>query len=174
MLAILAIVAALLAAAAAYVATRPPGFRVQRQIGIKASPEKLFAIINDFGKWQSWSPWAKRDPAMKSTLSGSATGVGSVYEWEGNKHVGKGRMAIVAAEPPSRTIIKLDFIAPFEAHNTVEFLTEARDGETIVTWVIHGPMNFMTKAMGIVMSMDKMMGPDFEQGPVALKDIAEA
>jgi carbon monoxide dehydrogenase subunit G len=174
MLTFLAVLAAMLAGAAAYIATRAPHFRVERQIEIKASPEEVFAIINDLHRWDAWSPWAKRDPAMKTAHSGSTHGIGSVYEWEGNKHVGKGRMEIVGAEPSSRTVIKLDFIAPFEAHNTVEFLTVARGGNTLVTWVIHGPMNFMSKAMGVFMSMDKMMGPDFEQGLASLKAIAEA
>jgi hypothetical protein len=168
------VLAASVAAFAAYVATRPASFRVQRQLEIKATPEELFEIINDLHRWDAWSPWAKRDPAMKTFHSGSAHGVGAIYEWEGNKQVGKGRMEIVGADPSSRTVIKLDFISPFEAHNTVEFLTQAKGGNTLVTWVIHGPMNFMSKAMSVFMSMDKMMGPDFEQGLASLKGIAEA
>ena len=55
-----------------YAATKPDTFRVQRTASIKAPPEKIFALINDFDNWVSWSPYEKKDPAMKRTCSGAA------------------------------------------------------------------------------------------------------
>src|SRR5262249_45288078 len=104
-----------------FAATKPDTFSIQRAASIKAPPEKIFPLINDFHNWASWSPWEKLDPALKRTYSGAASGQGAIYEWEGNKKVGKGRMEIVESSPPSRVAIKLDFLKPFEAHNTAEF-----------------------------------------------------
>ncbi len=61
------VVVAAIAAILIYAATRPDSFSVQRATSIKAPPEKVYALINDFRRWDSWSPWAKMDPAMKRT-----------------------------------------------------------------------------------------------------------
>lgn len=157
-----------------FAATRPDSFRVQRTASIKAPPEKVFALINDLKGWNAWSPYEKKDPAMKRTLSGAPTGKGAIYEWSGNKDVGKGRMEITDAAPPSKVLIKLDFIEPFEAHNTAQFDLQARGDMTDVTWAIYGPSPFVTKLMGLFFNMDTMIGRDFETGLANLKAVAES
>ena len=156
-----------------YAATRPDTFRVERTATIKAPPERIFPLINDFQRWGAWSPFEKKDPAMKRTLSGAPSGSGAVYEWDGNKEIGQGRMEIVESVPPSRVTLKLDFTRPFKAHNIVDFTLEPRGDSTQVTWAIHGPSPFISKVMGIVFNMDKMIGKDFEAGLAALKTVSE-
>jgi Polyketide cyclase / dehydrase and lipid transport len=163
------VVAAVLGIAAA----KPDTFRVQRSASIKASAEKIFENLNDFHRWPSWSPWEKLDPAMQKTHSGAASGPGAVYEWEGNKKVGKGRMEITQASPPSMLTIKLDFFKPFEAHNTAEFTLNGQSDSTTVTWAMTGQQPFFFKVMSVFMSMDKMIGKDFETGLANLKSITE-
>lgn len=153
--------------------TMPNTFRVQRSATMKAPPEKIFPLINDFHQWPSWSPWEKLDPAMKRTHSGPASGPGAVYEWEGNKQVGKGRMEITEASPPSKLTLKLDFLKPFEAHNTVDFLLDRQGDATNVTWAMYGPQGFMFKVMHLFFNMDKMVGKDYEKGLANLKAIVE-
>ena len=109
-----------LAALLLFAATRPGEFRVQRSVRIQAAPGRVFANLDDFRRWTAWSPWEGLDPELQRTFSGAASGVGSVYEWQGNRKVGKGRMEITRADAPGRLIIKLDFLKPFEAHNTAE------------------------------------------------------
>jgi len=115
------VIVVLVAALLVYAATRPDALHVQRAASIKAPPEKIFPLINDFHSWSSWSPYEKLDPAMKRAYSGATNGRGAVYEWDGNSQVGQGRMEITDASHPSRVTIKLDFIRPFEGHNTAEF-----------------------------------------------------
>jgi len=158
----------------AFAATKPDSFRVQRTASIKAPPEKVFALINDLKGWNAWSPYEKKDPAMKRTLSGAPTGKGAIYEWSGNKEVGKGRMEITDAVPPSKVLIKLDFIEPFEGHNTAQFDLQPRGDMTDVTWAIYGPSPFITKLMGVFFNMDTMIGRDFETGLANLKAVAES
>jgi uncharacterized protein YndB with AHSA1/START domain len=164
----------LIAGVLIYAATQPDAFRVQRTASIKAPPEKIFAILDDFHRSESWSPYEKKDPAMKRTFSGATSGKGSVYEWDGNKDIGKGRMEITESSPPSRLTMTLDFIKPFEAHNIVDFTLEPRGDSTEVTWAIHGPMPYLSKVMCVFFSMDRMVGGDFEAGLAALKTVAES
>ncbi|OFX02028.1 MAG: polyketide cyclase [Alphaproteobacteria bacterium RIFCSPHIGHO2_12_FULL_66_14] len=160
-----------------YAATRPDTFRVQRSASIKAPPEKIFALINDLRGWSVWSPYEKKDPAMKRTFSGPASGKGAVYEWDGDKNVGKGRMEITEATPPGKVLIKLDFIKPFEGHHTAEFTMEPKGDNTVVTWAMYGSHPYFAKVMGVVMgffmNMDDMIGNDFAAGLASLKAVAE-
>jgi uncharacterized protein YndB with AHSA1/START domain len=170
---LLGIVLIVLAVFLAFVATRPATFRIERTATIKAPPAKIFAMLEDFRRWTSWSPWEKLDPALQRTYSGSNSGKGAVYAWEGNKQVGAGRMEITDSAPSSRLAITLDFFRPFEAHNSIEFgLKPVGDG-TNISWVMNGNNTFMGKAMSVFMNMDKMVGKDFETGLSNLKVEAE-
>jgi uncharacterized protein YndB with AHSA1/START domain len=174
---IIAIIAAVLALAVAAVliiaARKPDTFQVERATSIKAPPEKIFPLINDFHQWQSWSPYEVKDPDMQRTFSGAASGKGAVYAWNGNKNVGSGRMEILDAPPQRKVVIKLDFFTPFEGHNTAEFTMQPVGDSTNVTWLMHGPCPFMMKVMHVFMNMDNMVGKDFAIGLANLKRITE-
>jgi uncharacterized protein YndB with AHSA1/START domain len=178
---IIAIVAVVLALAIAVVlilaARKPDIFRVQRATTVEAPPEKIFPLINDFHQWGTWSPYETKDPAMKRSYSGADSGRGAVSGWEGNKNVGSGRMEILDAAAPSKIVIKLDFFAPFEGHNTAEFTMlpqgDASNGTTKVTWLMHGPSPFIGKIMHVFIDMDRMCGKDFEIGLANLKRLTE-
>jgi uncharacterized protein YndB with AHSA1/START domain len=162
----------IIAAVLIYASTQPDTFRMERSTVIKAPPEKISAYLTDFKQWAAWSPWENKDPAMKRTYSGSNTGVASVYEWTGNNNVGTGRMEIMDVQP-NKVTIKLDFLKPFEAHNTAEFTLEPQTEGIKVVWAMFGPANYMNKVMNVVVGMDKMVGPDFEAGLAKLKVAAE-
>jgi hypothetical protein len=148
-------------------------FRVERSADMQAPPDRVFAQINDFHKWTAWSPWEKLDPALNRTYGGPESGKGTTYDWEGNKQVGKGRMEITESLPPSKITIKLDFLKPFEAHNTTEFTFSPRGGGTAVSWAMTGQRPFMFKVMCLFMNMDNMIGKDFEKGLANLKGVVE-
>src|SRR5258705_6463951 len=178
---IIAIIAVVLAIAIAILlilaATKPDTFTVRRATTVKAPPETIFPLINDFHQWGTWSPYETKDPAMKRSYSGAASGNGAVYAWEGNKNVGSGRMEILDSSVPSKIVIKLDFFAPFEGHNTAEFTMLPQGDVTVattnVTWLMHGPAPFMSKVMQVFINMDNMIGKDFEIGLANLKRLSE-
>ena len=170
---LLLVLIVLIAVLLGYAATRPDSFRVERATVIKAPPAKVFALIDDFHQWAGWSPWEKLDPAMKRTHSGAASGKGAVYAWQGNNDVGAGRMEILESAAPSRVLIRLDFSKPFEASNTAEYTLQPEGDATRVTWAMYGPAPFLSKLMQVFVSMDKMIGKDFEQGLANLKALAE-
>lgn len=167
------VLALLIAALLMYAATKPDSFRIERSTTIKAPPEKIFALINDFHQWEAWSPWEKIDPALKRTYSGAANGVGAVYEWSGNKDIGQGRMEIVESVPSAKVMLKLDFVTPFEAHNKVDFTLAQQGDVTKVTQAMYGPSPYISKLMTIFFSIEKMVGKKYEEGLTNLKAIAE-
>ena len=182
MLKIIAVIAVILAIAIAIVLilalTKPDSFRVQRATTIRAPAERIFPLINDFRQWVSSSPYEGKDLAMKRTYSGVESGRGAIYAWDGNKNVGTGRMEILDASAPSKSapskiVIKLDFFAPFEGHNTAEFTMLPQGDATHVTWLMHGPAPFMSRVMQVFINFDNMIGKDFEVGLANLKKSAE-
>lgn len=170
---IILLVIGLVVALLAYAASKPDTFHVQRSISIKAPPEKIFAILTDFHQSESWSPYEKKDPQIKRAISGAPSGKGAVYEFDGNKEVGKGRLTITDTVPPSKVLIALDMVEPFEAHNIVEYTLDADGGSTQVTWAIHGHQPYVGKLMSLFMDCDKMIGMDFEAGLANLKALTE-
>lgn len=155
------------------VATRPADFRIVRSTTIAAPASVVFPHVNDLHKWDAWSPWAKKDPAMKQTHEGSPGGVSAIYSWAGNSEVGEGRMTITESRADELIRIKLEFIKPFAAVNTTEFTFKSAADQTTVTWEMTGRNNFMSKAFCLFMDMDKMVGGDFEKGLAGLKSVAE-
>ncbi len=163
-----AIVAVLILATA-----KPDRFSVQRAALIDAPAEKVFPLIADFHEWRKWSPWEDRDPDLKRTYAGAERGKGAIYAWEGNRNVGSGRMEILEANAPSLVKIKLDFLKPFEAHNTAEFTMLPQGNATNLIWVMSGPAPFMSKVMQVFMSFDRMIGKDFDAGLAKIKSVSE-
>lgn len=157
-----------------FAATRPDDFKIQRAAQMKAPPDRILEQISDFRKWGAWSPWEKIDPNLKRTYEGPEKGKGAVYGWEGNSEVGKGRMEILEVVPGSKVVIKLDFIAPFEAHNITEFSTTAKGDQTELVWTMSGKNPLMSKIFDLLMNMDKMVGKDFEKGLAQLKAVVES
>jgi len=101
------------------------------------------------------------------------SGVGSIYEWKGDSKVGKGRMEVTSIQP-AKTSIKLDVLEPFEGHYTANFVLQPDGSATRVTWVMYGPLNFVPgKLMSVFITMDKMIGGDFQKGLANLKAASE-
>jgi len=167
-------VAAVIALLVIVVALQPTKFRIARTLKIPAPASAIFPHVNDMRKWLAWSPWERVDPTMKRTYEGSATGVGSIYSWAGNKNIGEGRCTIVESRPNELVKMMLEFFKPFVATNDAEFIFKPEGNQTSVTWAMSGERNFMFKAMGLVMSMDKMCGSQFEKGLMDLKAVVEA
>jgi uncharacterized protein YndB with AHSA1/START domain len=152
---------------------QPNSFRIQRSTTIKAPPEKVFAAINDFHRWEAWSPWEKVDPAVKRSYSGPESGKGAEYAWEGNNEIGQGRMEIIESIPSSKVLLKIEFVKPFAATNTVEFNIAQNGENTTVTQAMYGPSPFISKLMGLFFSMEKIVGSKYDEGLASLKAIVE-
>lgn len=165
--------AALIVVFVIVVALQPSQFRVERSIAIAAPAAEVFPHVNNFKKTHVWSPWTKLDPAAKYTFEGPEAGVGAINSWAGNAEVGEGRQTIVESRPNELVRIKLEFLEPFEATSTAEFLLEPSGNATSVTWALHGENNFLSKAFCLFMSQDKMIGEPFERGLADLKSIVE-
>lgn len=149
-------------------------FEVQRAATLPAAPAAVYERIADFHRWTEWSPWEGMDPDMSRTYSGPDSGVGATYAWSGNRKAGAGEMTITAAEPGQRVELDLNFIKPFRSVNKTIFELQDHDGQTHVTWTMRGPKSLMAKIMGIFMSMDKLIGKDFERGLEALGQAASS
>lgn len=169
LIALVVIVAALVVV----IAMQPSSFRIERSAKVTAPPAAVFEHVNDFRKWNAWSPWDKLDPNMERKFDGPEAGEGAVYSWAGNSDVGEGKMTIVESKPAELVLINLEFIKPMEATNESRFDFKPEDDGTLVTWSMKGENNFIGKAFCLVMDMDKMVGDKFEEGLASLKKVSE-
>ena len=171
---ILLAIAAIVIVFVAVVAMQPSEFRVVRTATISAPAQAVFAQVNDFHKWEAWSPWAKLDPAAKATFEGPSAGTGAIFRWAGNDKIGEGSMTITESRPSDLLRITLEFLKPFRATNTAEFTFTPVGNQTAVTWSMVGKSNFIAKTVHLFMDIDKMVGGDFEKGLAQMKSVVEA
>ena len=171
---ILIIIVIVVAAFLIFVAMKPGTFRLERSASINAAPDKIFPLINDFHNWTQWSPFEKLDPDLQRSYSGAQSGKGAVYAYRGNNKVGSGSMEIKESVPSTKVMATLDFLKPFEAHNMAEFTLAPSAGATVVTWAMFGPRPFVIKLMTTFVSMDNLVGKQFDEGLANLKRVAEA
>jgi hypothetical protein len=152
---------------------QPNSFRYARSSTMNAGPAKIFEQVNDLHKWEGWSPWAKLDPEAKTIYSGPDTGVGAVFEWDGNKNVGAGKMTILESRPHEFIKLQLDFLRPFKATNISEFTFTPEGSQTVVTWSMYGKNNITGKLISIFVNCERMVGDMFSKGLASLKAIVE-
>ncbi len=148
-------------------------YTVIRTTVIDAPADAVYAQIVDFHRWPSWSPWEDLDPDLERTYTGAESGVGAVYTWRGNRKAGEGRMEVIETIEPSKVVIALQFLKPFKSTSTSTFELQPDGEATRVAWTMTGPKTLLTKIMGIVKSMDAMIGPDFEKGLARLESTVE-
>jgi hypothetical protein len=170
---ILLVLVIVLAGVAVVVAMQPSEYQVARSTTIAAPPATVFAQVNDFHKWDAWSPWAKLDPNAQNTFEGPSSGKDAVLKWSGNSDVGEGSMTIVESIPNESIKIKLAFVRPMEGVSDVHFAFKPEGDKTQVTWNMSGHNNFVGKAMCLVMNMEKMIGEKFDEGLASLKAVSE-
>ena len=154
-------------------AMRPDSFQVRRSATINAAPEKIFPLINDLHRFNSWNPFEKKDPNLKRSYGGPESGKGATYAFEGNSNVGKGTLEILDSAPASKVTMALRMLEPFEVRNTVDFVLQPKDGTTQVTWAMQGSVPYLAKIIHLFIDMDRMVGAEFEAGLASLKTLAE-
>lgn len=153
----------------------PKDVTIQRSTTIKADKGYVYDQVSKFHNWPHWSPWFAADSTIQITYQGEDGQPGSSYHWVGDeKKTGEGNMENTGVKDGEMDY-KVSFIKPFKSEATGMLKTEdAGNGETKVTWTMHSHMNFPMNAMLAFMSMDKMVGKDFEHGLANLKAYSEA
>lgn len=155
------------------IAIQPDSFSVERSALIDATPEALFAQVNDHRNFVKWNPFNELDPDVVNTFSGAESGVGAVCSWKGNSKIGAGSSTITESKPHELVRQRMDWKEPMENTGYVDFTFEEKDGKTLVTWKLYGSQNFVGKAFSLFMSPEKMCGPMFEKGLADLAKVVE-
>ncbi|RZL48036.1 MAG: polyketide cyclase [Pedobacter sp.] len=151
----------------------PKTYSVNRSIVINAPDSVIYKNIADLNEFLKWNPWAKMEPSAKTTISGPIGQPGHIYAWEG-KETGSGQMKIKTVETNKLVDIEMKFLKPWESIADTKFLIVPEATSNKVIWTISGDHNLLSKWMCVFMSMDKMIGKDFESGLKSLKEKSES
>jgi uncharacterized protein YndB with AHSA1/START domain len=151
----------------------PRSAHVERSITTTARPETVYGLVDGFQRFNEWSPWAGLDPATKYTYSGPATGVGARMEWtSANPDVGNGSQEVIEIEPGRRVTSKLDFGMDNPTTSTISLMPDGTG--TRVTWTLDTDFSGSLLGRYFGLALDRMVGPDYEQGLAQLKAVAES
>ena len=150
-------------------------YTVERTITINKPKQEVFDYIKSLKNQNNFSVWAQRDPNIKQEFHGTDGTVGFISSWDSDKKdVGKGEQEITKIDEGNRIDFALRFIKPMEGNATAYMTTEqTAEAQTNVKWAFEGKMGYPMNTMLLFMNMDKMLGPDLEQGLANLKTILE-
>lgn len=141
------ILSALLALALAAVpAAAQPMEMTLAKTDIGASPEQVFALIEDFRNWSRWSPHEKADPAVQHAFGGAKKGQGAIYRWDGAA-VGQGEARITRSDPHKALSVDLDLQKPVAGRLTLQFTFEGTGAVTKMTVATKGDAAAVKYAM---------------------------
>ena len=151
----------------------PQQITVARSMVINAPEADVFAYLNNYRRFNEWSPWAARDPEAKYVFSGPEEGKGARMEWSSdNPEVGSGAQEIVESQPGALVRVSLDFGDMGKGGAT--FQLEPSGAGTRVIWAFNTDVgnNPMRRWMGLM--FDRWIGADYEEGLERLKKVVEA
>jgi hypothetical protein len=159
---------------AAFVVSRPVAYHVERSTLIDAPGAVVFAQIDDFHKWQAWSPWGTRVTGTTVSYDGPESGKGASYHWAGSREVGEGRMTIVDSSPGQNVSIQLELVRPYRAKSLSRFILLPEPPGVSVVWMADGRSRYVERVLGVDRNRETTIGPAFEKGLAGLKIVSEA
>lgn len=151
----------------------PKTYDVSRSVVINKPLPEVFSYLKSLKNQDNWSPWVGKDPNMKKIFKGTDETVGFISYWNGNKEVGEGEQEITGIVENKVVNSQLRFLKPFKSTSDAYLKVDIDSGGTKVTWGFAGNNKFPMSIMMLFMSMDKMVGKDFEYGLNKLKGILE-
>jgi Polyketide cyclase / dehydrase and lipid transport len=167
LLVLLVIVAAIFAGAGLLL---PGAIHVERSAVIAAGPGQIFPFVNDFHKFNAWSPWAARDPAVRYAFAGPDQGTGAEMTWQSEK-LGSGRQQIVASVPDERVVTSLEFGDMGGAQ--ANFALAQEGDATRVTWSLDTNLPYNPVARWFGLMFPRWIGADYDDGLARLKNLVE-
>lgn len=148
-------------------------FAVERSITINKPNQEVFDYVKMLKNQKNWSSYSQADPDMKEWFKGTDGTVGAVYGWE-SKMMGNGEQVITKIAEGERVDIDLIFKGMMGATSPAYIATKVlSDSTTQVTWAMSGKMNYPMNFMGLFMSMDDMIGTEYQKSLEQLKGILE-
>jgi hypothetical protein len=151
----------------------PKSYDVSRSILIKKPVPEVYQYLKLLKNQDNWSPWVEKDPNMKKTFTGTDGQLGFTSAWVGNKDVGEGEQELTGFVENRLIESRLNFFKPFKSTSDAYLKLKKKGNHTKVTWGFTGKNKFPMSIMMLFMSMDKMIGKDFEYGLNKLKEILE-
>lgn len=170
---ILLVVLAVIVIFAGFVASRPALFTYSESTLINASPEKIYPYLSQLKLGGNWSPYEKRDPAMKKEFSGTDGSPGSKMVFVGNKDVGAGSVEILSLVPNEEVKLRLLMTKPMSVDNLITYKIVPEGGQTRFTWSMAGENGFIGKLFVMLVDCGGMMKKDMNEGFENLRKIVE-
>ncbi|MBT7620010.1 MAG: SRPBCC family protein [Flavobacteriales bacterium] len=141
-------------------------YEFDRSIEIESPIDSVYNQLSDLHNWPNWAVWWKNDSTIVTEYFREKSGKGASMKWKGEE-VGVGGLKIVDCNKEEIEIkLNLGDMTP-----SGFFKFEEINGGTKVTWRMKGEMPFFIRFMTLF--MDKMAGPDLEEGLKRLKDVCE-
>jgi hypothetical protein len=151
----------------------PKHFEITRSVTVKATPEVIFPYINGSQKMDEWMPWKSEDPTVVMTYSGPESGVGAITHWTSKGDMGVGTAEIIESRANQSVKTKLTYTKPMKMEQETLISLQVIPQGTVVTWMVYGESDFLSRLFRVFVNLDKEVGGQFEKGLKTLQGIVE-
>ncbi|MDP1725837.1 MAG: SRPBCC family protein [Bacteroidota bacterium] len=155
----------------------PSKFHTQRSLVMKAKPEQVYKLVNNFRNWDLWGPWNKMDTTALKSYNDITEGTGAAYSWKSKvDEVGEGTLTIIEAVTNQKIRTEMQYKGMGYSYSDI--IIEPGDSGIKVTW----SMDTEGKGIPVLMKplwkmmclmMDRFVGPNYEKGLKNIKEIVE-
>lgn len=149
----------------------PRAHRVEVSAEIDAPQATVFALVNDFRRFTSWTPWTDTDPDVRFIYSGNTRGQGATLTWDG-AILGTGTQTIVESRPVDYVDIVINPGEPGEARSW--FRLAPGVGTTIVHWGFEADYGMNIVGRYFASMLGSVVAREHEAGLARLEELAES
>ncbi|MCC6601538.1 MAG: SRPBCC family protein [Crocinitomicaceae bacterium] len=147
----------------------PKKLEISRSIAINATPESVFGEISNYERWKVWAPWSRRDPDMKSTITGTPASVGYKMTWA-SKTQGDGEQEFIEVIPNQKVRSSLKFKG-WEGVSFSDMVLVPEGEGTIVNWTMDGgEVPFLLRGIMFFLGAVEALEKDYDEGLSGLKN----
>lgn len=150
----------------------PESAHMERRVVVRATPQEVYQELISFRNFNTWWPWAQRDPNAKFIYEGPSFGEGARFLWQSdNPDVGSGLMEIIEVEPNKRVVCKMRFDG-YPSTPIASFLLAPTAEGTEVIWTYdEAGVKGLSKIF--MLGIDGFLGADYEIGLQQFKERVE-
>jgi effector-binding domain-containing protein len=150
----------------------PRNVKMERSLTINAPAEMIYDQVTNLYNWNSWSPWHRLDPEMKTEYQNGGIGEGASYSWTSEqKSVGNGKLTISYAHAFDTIKTAMDF-GP-EGTATADFYLNQTDAGIETIWSFETDMGASPIARWIGVMMKVMIEKSYDEGLKNLDSVCQ-
>lgn len=155
----------------------PSNIHIERSITVQSNAQHIYPYLNNFKRFNQWSPWAMMSKDTQYEFLGPSSGVGAIMKWNSDDpKIGQGSQEILEVEENRKLRLRL-VLGENEDDMTssmlVSFDLQPQGEQTKVSWGLDKEFGYNLLGRYFGLMIEQWVGPEYELGLKNLKNLVE-